>query len=61
MATISENFSYPIIVKKTRGRGIMKVDSQAQMEDLVAMFDDQQPLLLQEMIAPSYGRVIFSK
>ena len=34
----------------------MKVDSKEQMEDLVEMFDSQQPLLLQELVKSSYGK-----
>jgi gamma-F420-2:alpha-L-glutamate ligase len=53
-------FTYPIIVKKasgSQGIGVIKVDTHEQMEDLVDMLDTGKPLIFQEMITASYGKV----
>lgn len=57
--TIAREFDYPIIIKKvsgSQGKGIMKVDSHSQLEDLVDMLDTNKPLLFQEFISASSGK-----
>ena len=57
--TIKREFDYPIIIKKvsgSQGKGIIKVDSHQQLEDLVDMLDTGKPLIFQEFIAASTGR-----
>ena len=40
----------------SQGKGIIKVDSHAQLEDLVDMLDTGKPLIFQEFIAASSGK-----
>ena len=57
--TIKREFDYPIIIKKvsgSQGKGIIKVDSHGQLEDLVDMLDTGKPLIFQEFISASSGR-----
>ena len=59
LETIRREFEYPIIIKKvsgSQGKGIIKVDSHAQLEDLVDMLDTGKPLIFQEFIAASSGK-----
>ena len=59
LETIRREFEYPIIIKKvsgSQGKGIIKVDSHSQLEDLVDMLDTGKPLIFQEFIAASSGK-----
>ena len=59
LQTLSREFEYPIIIKKvsgSQGKGIIKVDSHQQLEDLVDMLDTGKPLIFQEFISASSGR-----
>ena len=59
LETIKREFTYPIIIKKvsgSQGKGIIKVDSHAQLEDLVDMLDTGKPLIFQEFIEASTGK-----
>ena len=59
LQTINREFDYPIIIKKvsgSQGKGIIKVDSHQQLEDLVDMLDTGKPLIFQEFISASSGK-----
>ena len=59
LETIRREFDYPIIIKKvsgSQGKGIIKVDSHQQLEDLVDMLDTGKPLIFQEFISASTGK-----
>ena len=56
---IKREFTYPIILKKasgSQGKGIVKLESHAQLEDLVDMLDTVKPIIFQEFISASTGR-----
>jgi len=57
--TIKREFEYPIIIKKasgSQGKGIIKVDTHEQLEDLVDMLDTGKPLIFQEYVSASSGK-----
>jgi RimK family alpha-L-glutamate ligase len=59
--SISREFTYPIILKKSsgsQGKGVMLVQNPDHMNDLVDMIDQSKPLIFQEYISNSAGRDI---
>jgi len=59
--TLEKELKYPIIVKKTsgsQGKGVVKVDSRQQLEDLEGLLDPNSPLILQEFLEHTKGRDI---
>lgn len=57
--TLEKELSYPVILKKSsgsQGKGIIKVSSSEQLEELVDLLDTKDPLIFQEFIKASSGR-----
>eukprot|EP01080_Neovahlkampfia_damariscottae_P007032 gene7032-11197_t len=58
---IESQFEYPLIIKKStgsQGKGIMKINSQEELNDVSELVDESNTLLIQEFVASSSGRDI---
>lgn len=56
---IEETFEFPVILKKSsgsQGKGVMKIESAGQLEDVCDMLDTTTPMIFQEYIEASAGR-----
>jgi RimK family alpha-L-glutamate ligase len=61
MNSITREFSFPLILKKSsgsQGKGVMLIQNQDQLNDVVDMIDVTKPLIFQQYISKSSGRDI---